>query len=269
MLLIGSRAGSSGASFVDAQVLGALRCGIYVGREQSVQSQRVAGAHHGPGQPGESVGDADGAIGLMPVHEAAASGRHHVDGDSTTQGGADLVDDGVPGGVPRTHDHAVVQPPRTKPGARDEPIADAGQGAPAGRFAGDLGQPDHPAVRVKIPQAGPGFPLAQASTKAHGERWWARHDATVATRRTLTPMQVTREEMIEILAQADPVGLIEAGAPRDEYAAEADAILALHGIPQLTEITTLFGVSFGEPGVCGRESARWIVEEMQQISDAK
>lgn len=82
-------------------------------------------------------------------------------------------------------------------------------------------------------------------------------------------MQVTREEMIEILAEADPVGLIALGAPRDEYASEADAILALQGIPQLTEITTLFGVFFGEPGVCARETARWIVEEMQRISDAK
>lgn len=68
--------------------------------------------------------------------------------------------------------------------------------------------------------------------------------------------------MIEILAEADPVGLIEAGAPRDEYAAEADEILNLRGVPQLTEVTSIFGVSFGEPGACTRETARWIVDEM-------
>lgn len=68
--------------------------------------------------------------------------------------------------------------------------------------------------------------------------------------------------MIEILADADPVGLIAGGAPRDEYAAEADAVLGLKGIPQLTEITSIFGVSFGEPGACTRETARWIVDQM-------
>ncbi len=68
--------------------------------------------------------------------------------------------------------------------------------------------------------------------------------------------------MIEILAEADPVGLIEGGAPRDEYAAEADEILNLRGVPQLTEVTSIFGVSFGEPGACTRETARWIVDEM-------
>ncbi len=75
-------------------------------------------------------------------------------------------------------------------------------------------------------------------------------------------MALTRDQMIEILAEADPVGLIEAGAPRDEYAAEADEILSLRGVPQLTEITGIFGVSFAEPGACTRETARWIVEEM-------
>ena len=75
-------------------------------------------------------------------------------------------------------------------------------------------------------------------------------------------MAIAREELIEILAEADPVGLVAAGAPRDEYAAEADAILALNGIPQLTEITGVFAVSFSEPGACPRETARWIAEEM-------
>lgn len=75
-------------------------------------------------------------------------------------------------------------------------------------------------------------------------------------------MALTLEQMIEILAEADPVGLIEAGAPRDEYAAEADEILSLRGVPQLTEVTSIFGVSFGEPGACTRETARWIVDEM-------
>lgn len=76
------------------------------------------------------------------------------------------------------------------------------------------------------------------------------------------PMPLTRDDMIEILAEADPVGLIAGGAPRDEYAAEADEILALRGVPQLTEITGVFAVSFSEPGACPRETARWIAEEM-------
>lgn len=75
-------------------------------------------------------------------------------------------------------------------------------------------------------------------------------------------MAITRDDMIEILAQADPVGLIAAGAPRDEYASEADAILALQGVPRLAEITGIFAVSFSEPGACDRETARWIADEM-------
>ncbi|MBK8446104.1 MAG: hypothetical protein IPL41_05240 [Micropruina sp.] len=75
-------------------------------------------------------------------------------------------------------------------------------------------------------------------------------------------MALAREDMIEILAEADPVGLIAKGAPRDEYAAEADAILALRGVPKLTEITGVFAVSFSEPGACTRDTARWIAEEM-------
>lgn len=78
-------------------------------------------------------------------------------------------------------------------------------------------------------------------------------------------MALTREQMIEILAEADPVGLIEVGVPRDEYAAEADEILSLRGIPQLTEITGIFAVSFSEPGACTRETARWIVDEMARL----
>lgn len=75
-------------------------------------------------------------------------------------------------------------------------------------------------------------------------------------------MTITRDEMIRILAEADPVGLIAGGAPDDEYAAEADAILSLRGTPQLTEITGVFAVSFSNPGACSRETARWIAEEM-------
>ena len=75
-------------------------------------------------------------------------------------------------------------------------------------------------------------------------------------------MALSRDALIEILAQADPVGLIEGGAPPDEYAAEADSILELKGVPTLTEITGIFPVSFSEPGACTRETARWIVEEM-------
>lgn len=75
-------------------------------------------------------------------------------------------------------------------------------------------------------------------------------------------MAITRDELIRILAEADPVGLIADGAPADEYAAEADAILSLQGVPTLTEITGVFAVSFSEPGACPRETARWIAEEM-------
>lgn len=75
-------------------------------------------------------------------------------------------------------------------------------------------------------------------------------------------MAVTREQLIEILAEADPAGLIAKGGPRDEYAAEADEILSLRGVPQLAEITSVFAVSFDEPGICTREMARWIVDEM-------
>ena len=77
-------------------------------------------------------------------------------------------------------------------------------------------------------------------------------------------MAITREELIAILAEADPVGLVAGGAPRDEYAAEADAILALKGVPTLTEITGVFAVSFSEPGACSREKARWIAEEIER-----
>lgn len=77
-------------------------------------------------------------------------------------------------------------------------------------------------------------------------------------------MAITREALISILAEADPVGLIANGAPADEYAREADAILELHGVVTLTEITGVFAVSFSEPGACPRETARWIVEQMTQ-----
>ena len=79
-------------------------------------------------------------------------------------------------------------------------------------------------------------------------------------------MAIARDEMIRILAEADPVGLIANGAPADEYASEADEILALQGVPTLTEITGVFAVSFSEPGACPRETARWIAEEMVRRS---
>lgn len=79
-------------------------------------------------------------------------------------------------------------------------------------------------------------------------------------------MTITRDELIAVLAEADPVGLVAGGAPKDEYAAEADAILALEGVPTLTEITGVFTVSFSEPGACTRETARWIADEMVRIA---
>lgn len=80
-------------------------------------------------------------------------------------------------------------------------------------------------------------------------------------------MAITRDELIRILAEADPVGLIAGGAPQDEYSAEADAILALHGVPKLTEITGVFAVSFSDPGACTQDAARWIIEEMARRAD--
>lgn len=78
-------------------------------------------------------------------------------------------------------------------------------------------------------------------------------------------MAITRDDVIKILAEADPVGLIAGGAPPDEYAAEADAILAIHGVPRLTEITGVFAVSFADPGACTRETARWIAEKIAEL----
>ncbi len=78
-------------------------------------------------------------------------------------------------------------------------------------------------------------------------------------------MAITRDQMMRILAEADPVGLIAAGAPRDEYAAEADTILGLNGVVTLTEITGVFAVSFSDPGACTRETARWIADEMGRL----
>ncbi len=75
-------------------------------------------------------------------------------------------------------------------------------------------------------------------------------------------MAIGRDELVRILAEADPVGLIADGGPEDAYATEADAILGLKGVPQLTEITGVFAVSFSEPGACSRETARWIAEQM-------
>ena len=83
----------------------------------------------------------------------------------------------------------------------------------------------------------------------------------------LLAMAITRDEVLRILAEADPAGLIAGGAPRDEYAAEADAILGLQGVPKLTEITGIFAVSFSDPGTCTRETARWIAEELVRRAD--
>jgi hypothetical protein len=80
-------------------------------------------------------------------------------------------------------------------------------------------------------------------------------------------MAITRDELIGILAEADPVGLIADGAPQDAYAAESDAILALKGVPRLTEVTSVFTVSFSEPGACTRDTARWITDEMARRAE--
>ena len=80
-------------------------------------------------------------------------------------------------------------------------------------------------------------------------------------------MAMTVEQLTKILAEADPVGLMAGGAAQDEYAREAEAILALKGVPTLTEITGVFAVSFSEPGACTRETARWIAEQLAQHRD--
>lgn len=60
-------------------------------------------------------------------------------------------------------------------------------------------------------------------------------------------MAISRDELIKILAGADPMGLIAQGGLADEHARETDAILDLQGVIQLTETTSIFTVSFGEP----------------------
>lgn len=75
-------------------------------------------------------------------------------------------------------------------------------------------------------------------------------------------MAISRNELIRILAEADPMGLVASGAPKDEYAPEADEILSLVPPIQVTEVTGVFSVSFNEPGACSRETARWILDEM-------
>lgn len=82
-------------------------------------------------------------------------------------------------------------------------------------------------------------------------------------------MAISRDELIKILAEADPVGLITQGGPDDDYTREADAILELKGAIQLTEITRIFTLRFSEPGACSRETARWIVEEIARRSAAE
>lgn len=77
-------------------------------------------------------------------------------------------------------------------------------------------------------------------------------------------MAISRTELMQILADVDPVGLVAQGASATEYAAEADAILALTEPIQLTEVTSIFAVSFSEPGACSREDARLIVEKMHR-----
>ena len=78
-------------------------------------------------------------------------------------------------------------------------------------------------------------------------------------------MAIARDELIRILAEADPVGLIADGAAPDAYAAEADEILALRGVPTLTEITGVFAVRFSGPGACPRGAARWIAHQMSRL----
>lgn len=84
----------------------------------------------------------------------------------------------------------------------------------------------------------------------------------------LVAMVITRDVLINILAATDPVGLIAGGAPQDEYAAEADAILALQGVPKVIEITGVFAVSFSEPRACTRDSAldlrQWCAEQADE-----
>ena len=68
-----------------------------------------------------------------------------------------------------------------------------------------------------------------------------------------------RDPELDAIVEAEDAGSVYS---------EADEILKLHGVPQLTEITGVFAVSFSEPGACSREKARWIAEEMVRRADA-
>ena len=53
-------------------------------------------------------------------------------------------------------------------------------------------------------------------------------------------MNIARDDLIMILAEADPVGLIANGAPRDEYAAEADAIYTRRCVPEKARLDLMY-----------------------------
>lgn len=76
-------------------------------------------------------------------------------------------------------------------------------------------------------------------------------------------MAITRTELIRILAEADPAGLIAQGAPADEYAREADEIITIKD-PGAAEIGEIFAASFSEPGICTRATAVWILDQMRE-----
>lgn len=76
-------------------------------------------------------------------------------------------------------------------------------------------------------------------------------------------MAISRTELLRILAEADPAGLVADGGGRNAYAAEADEIITIAN-PTVTDITTVFSASFSEPGICSREVAGWIQEEMRR-----
>ena len=76
-------------------------------------------------------------------------------------------------------------------------------------------------------------------------------------------MAISRTELIKILAEADPAGLIASGLSKNEYGREAEEILSIAN-PTVTDITTVFSTSFSEPGICSREIAGWIQDEIRR-----
>jgi hypothetical protein len=79
----------------------------------------------------------------------------------------------------------------------------------------------------------------------------------------------TQDEVNKILIDIDPVGLIQGGAPDDEYKAEAGQIMSIlqspYTVDSLTEgIHKLFTKAFGESTIINKDKFREIAEELEK-----